>query len=72
MEKSNRCEFPGCKKKLDLVSQSIKCRCNKTYCLTHRLVENHACPFNYFKENQEILNKTMSTPIVASKVDKNW
>lgn len=62
-----RCEYPTCKKKLTLTS--IVCKCKKYYCTKHRHDVDHACTFDYRAEQKEQLNKFLSTPIVACKVD---
>ena len=55
--------------KLDLVSQSLICKCEKTYCGLHRAAEAHTCSYNYRQEGKENLLKIMSTVVVARKVD---
>tara|TARA_B100000989_G_C19160866_1_gene311345 strand:+ start:39 stop:470 length:432 start_codon:yes stop_codon:yes gene_type:complete len=46
-KKTNRCAFchdgSKCKKKLSLVDLSIKCRCGKCFCSSHRSMANHFC-----------------------------
>jgi predicted nucleic acid binding AN1-type Zn finger protein len=60
------CAFPTCKKKLTLVD--YPCRCEKIYCSQHRFPTDHVCPFNYKKLGETELLKTMSSPILSSKV----
>ena len=47
-KKTNRCMFchdgSKCKKKLSPVDLSIKCRCGKSFCSSHRSMTNHFCP----------------------------
>ena len=47
-KKTNRCAFchdgSKCKKKLSPVDLSIKCRCGKSFCSSHRSMTNHFCP----------------------------
>lgn len=62
------CAFPSCKKKLLLTD--YPCRCEKTYCAKHRFPDDHVCPVNYKKLGQTELLKTMSSPILANKVDR--
>ena len=55
-KKKPRCSFKGCKKKLNLSQQTIKCRCQLTFCSEHFPVEEHNCTFDYkdfSKENFE-------------------
>ena len=61
-----RCGFDGCKKKLGLTDMA--CRCESTFCGVHRHSEDHGCTFDYKKENEKQLLKTMST-VVAKKID---
>ena len=42
------CEFEGCKKKLKLIN--FKCKCEKTFCILHRLSEQHSCTYEYKNE----------------------
>ena len=44
-KKRARCALPSCRKKTPLVN--MLCRCNKRYCMKHRLPEVHACPVDY-------------------------
>jgi hypothetical protein len=47
-----RCNFEGCKKKLNLVQQTVGlCKCNKMFCPIHRL--NHNCTYDYKGEIDE-------------------
>ena len=55
--------------KLSLVAQSLACKCGKTYCGLHRAAEAHACTFDFKALGKEQLLKTLSTPVVATKVD---
>jgi predicted nucleic acid binding AN1-type Zn finger protein len=67
LEKPKRCQFPDCKQKLGLTA--FACKCEKYFCVKHRLSEAHACSFNYFKEHQENLLKLMSSPVIGQKVE---
>ena len=42
-----RCHYHTCKKKLSIVEKTIKCKCHLSYCMSHRIAENHACTYNY-------------------------
>ena len=62
-----RCEATDCKKRLTLTD--FKCKCEKFFCLKHRAQMDHTCSFDYFAENQQRLLKTMSSAVVAAKVN---
>ena len=62
-----RCEHTNCKKKLTLTS--IRCKCEKYFCSTHRYESEHACTFDYRAEQKDNLNKYMSTAVIAKKIE---
>ena len=64
---SKRCCMEGCKKKLML--SDFPCKCGKKHCATHRAPEIHACSYDFKQSQREILLKTMSTAVIAKKVD---
>ena len=64
-----RCSHNGCCAKLDLISQSLICKCEKTFCVRHRAAELHECAYDYQKAGRVQNMKYLSTPIVAKKVD---
>lgn len=64
---SKRCCMEGCKKKLAL--SDFPCKCGKKHCAAHRAPEVHACSYDFKQSQREILLKTMSTAVVAKKVD---
>lgn len=68
LQRPKLCQFPTCKVKLGLTA--FPCRCEKFYCEKHRLSEQHVCPYDYKKLQQSELNKFMSSPVVAAKLDK--
>jgi len=61
------CAQDGCRVRLQL--SAFACRCEKTFCPSHRPSTEHACPFDYKESAKQILLKTMSTSIIAKKVD---
>lgn len=63
-----RCEFAECKKRLDLTA--FPCRCCKTFCPAHRGSFDHACTYDYKNEQVNTLMKTMSTAVVAEKLQR--
>ena len=65
-KKTARCQFEGCRRKLGPVPFS--CRCNKDFCIDHRGSDAHACTFDYKAEHKKELLKTLSTPIIGTKV----
>lgn len=58
-----RCCAEGCPKKLKL--SDMECRCEKRYCLKHRLPEDHQCSVDY-----KIVNPIKLEACVADKVIK--
>ena len=67
MDPPSRCQMEGCKKKLTLAS--VSCKCKKFYCHGHRSDVAHSCPFDYKEEHRQQLNRYLSTPVLAQKVD---
>jgi len=61
------CALDGCKNRLFLTD--FPCKCSKKFCTKHRYDSEHACTFDYKANAKQILLKTMSTAIVAQKVD---
>jgi hypothetical protein len=62
-----KCEHEGCGKKLDITA--FPCKCQKKFCPAHRYASDHDCTFDYQGSAKQILLKTMSTPVVAAKVE---
>jgi len=62
-----KCSFESCKKKLALTDTA--CKCEKVFCSAHRHFESHACSFDYKAEGKNLLLKTMSTAVVAKKLE---
>ena len=54
----NSCSI--CQRKLKITD--FACKCNKTFCKYHKFPEQHDCPFDYKKEQKEILEK--KNPII--------
>ena len=52
-KRKNRCCFEGCKKKLTLTQQSMKCRCQMCFCSMHFPFEEHKCTFDYKSFSKE-------------------
>ena len=48
METLNKCNHIDCNKKLKLTD--LSCRCEKRFCIKHRVPESHHCVYD-FKEN---------------------
>jgi hypothetical protein len=63
----NVCPFPGCKQRLTLTS--IKCKCEKTFCVKHTYYTEHGCTFDYAAEGRNELMKIMSAPVIAVKLN---
>ncbi len=62
-----RCCAEGCKKKLALTD--FPCKCGKKHCAAHRAPEVHACTFDFKASHRDVLLQTMSTPVLAKKID---
>ena len=56
-----------CNKKVGLLG--FKCRCEYTFCASHRQPELHTCTFDFKAMGREELAKNNPT-VVAAKVDK--
>jgi hypothetical protein len=54
---------------MKLALTDFPCKCQKTYCYKHRPCEEHACSFDFRESARETLLKTMSTPVVAAKIE---
>ncbi len=54
-KKKKRCNFKGCKKKLNLVDLERKCKCQKIFCSKHRTANDHNCSFDYKTNKDNIL-----------------
>jgi hypothetical protein len=66
MPKKRCCEKEGCGKKLELTA--FPCKCQKLYCALHRYQDEHDCSYNYQAAAKDELLKTMSTAVVAQKL----
>lgn len=64
--KHKRCGF--CNKKLNITNIYL-CRCNKEYCVTHRLAEAHECTFDYRSHGRKIIEKE-NPLVIAPKNNK--
>jgi hypothetical protein len=61
IKKKKRCSF--CKAKIGVLD-SVKCRCDKSFCIKHLLPEYHNCSYDY-KKDKIILEK-----VVHDKINK--
>ena len=61
----NRCSKDSCKKRLPLISYT--CKCKLFFCDTHKYPEDHACSYDYFKENQKNMEKNLSSIVFTKK-----
>ena len=64
-KKKKRC--PICNKKLSLMDYT--CRCGNSYCIKHRMPEDHQCVFDFQKLGKDILDKK-NPQVVADKLVK--
>ena len=61
-----RCFLKECRKKT-LVS--YKCSCDNTFCLTHRMPEDHACGYDFRKNGKGAIEK-QNPKVVSDKLIK--
>lgn len=54
-----------CKKKLNIIMASIKCKCNNIFCKKHRHPENHQCTYNYKLAAMQQITKKL--PVVKAR-----
>ena len=64
---TKRCQFETCSKKLPL--SVFACKCEKFYCSSHRYDSEHKCTYNFQESAKQNLLKTMSTSVVAAKME---
>ena len=67
-----RCSRIGCNKRLTLLAQSVgKCRCGNAFCIAHKDPTEHACSYDFKKEQRRSLESSLGTsPCRAAKVQK--
>jgi len=67
-----RCSRIGCSKRLTLLAQSVgKCRCGNAFCIAHKDPTEHACSYDFKKEQRESLESSLGTsPCRPAKVQK--
>tara|TARA_B100000902_G_scaffold324657_1_gene318916 strand:+ start:70 stop:333 length:264 start_codon:yes stop_codon:yes gene_type:complete len=55
-----KCNYKDCKKKLTIVEINMGlCRCNKNFCIKHRLPEKHSCSFNYIIDKDTFIKDNL-------------
>ena len=52
-----------------MVEQTVKCRCDVSYCMAHRLPYSHECSYDYNVEFSNKIEKDLQTAI-PSKLEK--
>lgn len=67
-QKSNKCSYDECNKKLKLTD--LKCRCEHVFCSIHRLPEKHNCKHNYKINSFENKKMIESMKCVSDKLIK--
>lgn len=60
---------PSCNKCRKRPLISVDCRCGLTFCMAHRMPEDHECCFNHREYGQRIL-RDANPVVVGQKVDK--
>ena len=75
--KCKRCPYNGCNEKIPPAAALIgQCnKCNKCFCVVHRLPEAHECTFikdteQLEKEKESKIKKANELRCVANKIDK--
>ena len=66
-EKKKKKRCPICNKKITLMDYT--CRCGNSYCIKHRMPEDHNCTFDYEKLGKDIIDKN-NPQVVCEKVIK--
>jgi hypothetical protein len=64
MQKNKICQADNCNNKLKI--SDLYCRCNKKFCIQHRLAEYHNCSYNY-KYTKEEENKIINQMKLGSE-----
>jgi predicted nucleic acid binding AN1-type Zn finger protein len=54
-----RCQLGGCRKRIPLAMRDLVCKCEKVFCFKHYLSENHKCSFDWTKDHQEKLTRSL-------------
>jgi hypothetical protein len=67
-KKKLRCGIKGCQYKINKLFVQ-KCKCGNIYCSNHIFFDNHDCTFDYQKQQQNYLKKTMEK-IIPDKLEK--
>lgn len=56
-----------CRKKLTIIEKELGvCKCNKSFCISHRLPESHACPFGY---RNEAMHQSVPDAVIGDKME---
>jgi predicted nucleic acid binding AN1-type Zn finger protein len=53
--KSSRCSCDGCSKKVGIIP--FVCRCEKQFCIKHRMPETHNCLYDYKTNGKQKLTE---------------
>ena len=64
MDKPRRCFF--CKKKEIIL---VNCYCNYSYCLKHRMPEDHICTVDYIKKGRDDIAQ-LNPKVVSEKISR--
>ncbi|MBF95055.1 MAG: hypothetical protein CMH58_07845 [Myxococcales bacterium] len=60
------CSEPECKRKVSKVEEMMgKCRCNKVFCILHRMPETHKCEFVFIIDKDKFIKENKC---VAAKI----
>jgi len=58
-----------CNKKIGI--SGFKCRCDYTFCASHRQYNKHNCTFDFKSHSREALSKA-NPAVIADKIEKIW
>jgi hypothetical protein len=64
---SKRCNI--CSKKLNFAERALECKCQGTFCYSHRPAPNHSCTYAYKTEYQRIIRKALPQ-VIRKKIEK--
>ncbi len=59
-----KCGYNGCKKRLNWVDVSKKCKCGKSFCINHWHITDHECTFDFKSEHKKYLSSILLKPCI--------
>ncbi len=64
-----KCFVENCNKKISLLRNQLKCKCDKIFCKNHYFYTEHNCKFDFYNEHQIKIEKE-NKKIFKEKVSK--